>query len=278
MATKRVASGRLDRVDQRRRSRQWRIVLGVGAAVVVVVFVGLALHYKGRSVKKKTDTPRPPATAATVAATPLPPPTAETPRPEGGARLLVVNGTKIPQRYGNALAALEQLNVQSGNPYRITQHRPKLPAGDKTKVFYRGGFETQGRDVAKALGGVENARVDLTVTCGQDVSKLILEAMAKNAPAPTNVTVEVLNGSGIEGAAGKMRERLEANGYKVVGVGNAASFDFKRTVIEAPADYKDAAVKLAALFGLGDDAVEPSDFDVKAVVGDDFAGGPAPGI
>ncbi len=64
MATKRVAGGRLDRVGQRRRSRHWRIILGVGATVGVVVVVIFALYYKGRLTKKKHGGAAPPTPAA----------------------------------------------------------------------------------------------------------------------------------------------------------------------------------------------------------------------
>jgi hypothetical protein len=263
-------------VDQRRRGRKWRIILGVGALAVVAALIILSLYYKGRWARRshpRTHAPSATAVVApTTAATAVAPPTAA----ETNIRTLVINSTKVPQRYGNALAALEQFNVAAGNLYRLEQSRPKIPYGGRSGVYFRPGFESEAGEMAKALGsGVNRARVDLTITCGQDISKLILEAMAKNVPAAEGCTVEVLNGSGIEGAAAKMKERLEANGYRVVAVGNAASFDFKKTVIEAPADENDAALKMAALFGLGEAVVEPASYDIKVVIGDDYGVTPA---
>ena len=46
MAEKRVSSGRLVRVEQRRRGRKWRIVLGVVAVLVVVAIIVVAFRYK----------------------------------------------------------------------------------------------------------------------------------------------------------------------------------------------------------------------------------------
>lgn len=271
MNTKRVSSGRLVRVDQRRRGRKLKIALGVAAGVVFIVFITFALIYKNKWTHPRK--PKPP-TAVTAATAALPPPIAKTAAPptaEGEIRTLLVNSTKVPQRYGNALAALEQLNINSGNIYRLEQSRPTIAYADKTVIYYRDGFNAQAEALAQSLGGAaERKRLDLTVTCGQDVSKLILEAMAKNVPAAENINVEVLNGSGIEGAAAKVKERLEANGYRVIAVGNAATFDFKTTTVEAPVDKKDAALKLAALFGLGDNAVEPAPYDIKVVIADDY--------
>jgi len=46
------------------------------------------------------------------------------------------------------------------------------------------------------------------------------------------LTVNVLNGSGIIGAAGKVKASLENGGFKVTGTGNAANYNFKNTVIQ----------------------------------------------
>lgn len=269
MAEKRVSSGRLFRVEQRRRGRKWRIFLGVVAAGAVVAVVVFAFRHK---YKQQPAEEPPPPTAAETAAAAETAVTAETAPPAAEqVRALVVNSTSVPQRFGNALAALEDFNVESGNAVRFEQYRPKIRYADKSFVYFRDGFDEWAVDLAAALGAdVPRAQVDITVICGQDISKLILEALAKNVPALEGTNVEVLNGCGIEGAATKMRERLEANGYKVVSVGNAATFDYKETIIEAAEDKRDAALRAAALFGLGDDRLEPHSYDVKILIGDDY--------
>jgi|GEM_PF-1237924 len=47
----------------------------------------------------------------------------------------------------------------------------------------------------------------------------------------SSVSVEVLNGSGIAGVAGKMSDTLKSFGYKVSSTGNADNFDFANTEI-----------------------------------------------
>jgi hypothetical protein len=270
MAEKRVSSGRLVRVAQRRRGRKWRIILGVVAAGVIVTVVVFAFKYKkGRG--NGTEPVTPPPTAETPA-TAEPPPTAEVVTPTTEQVLaLVVNNTTVPQRFGNALAALEDFNVQCGDAVRFEPYRPKISYSEASSVYYRDGFDTWAEEMAAALAAdIPLERVDVTIICGQDVSKLILEALAKNVPAPEGTHVEVLNGCGIEGAASKIKERLEANGYAVVAVGNAANFDYKETVIEVAEERRDAGLRAATLFGLDKDRVEPAGYDVKIVIGDDY--------
>jgi hypothetical protein len=268
MAEKRASSGRLVRVARRRRGRKWRIVLGVVAAGVVVAVIIFAFRHKYK--QEEAEEPQP--TTAETAAAPPTAATAEAVTPAAEQVLaLIVNGTSVPQRFGNALAALEDFNVESGNAVRIEQYRPKFAYTGESSVYYRDGFDDWAEELAAALAAdIPRERVDVTIICGQDISKLILEALAKNVPAPEGTNVEVLNGCGIEGAAAKMRERLEANGYTVVAVGNAATFDYKETVIEAAEAEREAALRAAALFGLGDERLEPPAYDVKIIIGDDY--------
>jgi hypothetical protein len=273
MVIKRVSSGRLSRVEQRRRGKKWRVVVGVLAAAAFVAIVALAYHYKTR-----TRRPTPPAVTATATAETVA--TAETavaaePPAEDGVRTLLVNATKVPQRYGNALAALEEYNAAGGSAFHIEQIRPKIAYTDKSIIFFGSGFESRADELASALAmEVPRQRVDVTVICGQDISKLILEALAKKVPAPEGVNVEVLNGCGIEGAASKMKERLEDNGYAVVALGNAPTFDYRATVIQAGEENEYAAHRLAELFGLDADRLEPRPYDLKVVIGDDYAVAP----
>ena len=257
------------RVESRRRSRKWRIVVGVLAVVAVVIIVIFAYRYK-RGKKEPEPTP-PPPTAETVASAETAA-TAEKVTPATAQVVtLVVNGTSVPQRFGNALATLEDFNVECGDAFRYEQYRPKIAYAEKSSVFFRDGYDEWAQGLAEALAAdVPVERVDITVICGQDVSKLIIEALAKNVPAPEGTHVEVLNGCGIEGAATKIKERLEANGYKVVTVGNAASFDYKETVIEAAEGKRDAGLRAANLFGLDEHRLEPLGYDVKIIIGDDY--------
>ncbi|OGD94357.1 hypothetical protein A2697_00045 [Candidatus Curtissbacteria bacterium RIFCSPHIGHO2_01_FULL_41_44] len=50
--------------------------------------------------------------------------------------------------------------------------------------------------------------------------------------------IRVLNGSGQAGIASSVKDFLEGKGYKVVSIGNAASYDFKNTVLRFKESFK----------------------------------------
>lgn len=52
----------------------------------------------------------------------------------------------------------------------------------------------------------------------------------------TKYPINIMNGSGIVGEAGKVKTLVETAGFKVAKTGNASSYDFTKTVIKAKAD------------------------------------------
>ena len=68
---------------------------------------------------------------------------------------------------------------------------------------------------------------------------------------PSTVDVEVLNGSGVSGQAGRAAGALRADGFKVTSTGNAASFAHTANVIEYGAGGTAAARLLQARIGGG---------------------------
>ncbi len=77
----------------------------------------------------------------------------------------------------------------------------------------------------------------------------------RGAP-PTNgkerVTVEVLNGNGILGAASKVKKILEGYGYRVVKVGNADKLDYSITkVVDNTGENLEAAKQIVKILGYG---------------------------
>lgn len=72
--------------------------------------------------------------------------------------------------------------------------------------------------------------------------------------------VAVLNGAGVDGLAGRVRLRLEASGYRVVGTDNAPTFDRERTVVNyQPGDQTLEFVAALLAEELGDASLEPVD-------------------
>jgi hypothetical protein len=95
-------------------------------------------------------------------------------------------------------------------------------------------------------------------------------------PAPVDrsiIRVEVRNGSGEEGAAGRMTEFLREQGFDVVDFGNADRFDHAHTyVIQRKDDARFAREVAAALHDvpLERGPAEDPSVDVTVVIGGDL--------
>ena len=102
-------------------------------------------------------------------------------------------------------------------------------------------------------------------------------APADSATAPgldrSRIRVDVRNGSGLEGAAGRMTEHLRREGFDVVDFGNADRFDHPRTyVVDRGAGARAAREVAAALQGVAIETAPDSSpyLDVTVVVGQDL--------
>lgn len=86
-----------------------------------------------------------------------------------------------------------------------------------------------------------------------------------------DVSVRVLNGSGVEGAAGDIVETIEGLGYSSVSAGNADNFDYEDTVVRYKGDYDEFADEIVeALDGytvVKEELEDDSEYDIVVVVG-----------
>ena len=93
--------------------------------------------------------------------------------------------------------------------------------------------------------------------------------------SPSNVKVEVLNGSGVSGLADQAAVGLTSRGFDVTGTGNAASFAYTNSVIEYASAADMAAVntlkqELTDVTELQDSTLTPG--TVQLILGSDFTG------
>jgi hypothetical protein len=97
------------------------------------------------------------------------------------------------------------------------------------------------------------------------------------------VTVAVLNGSGIDGLANQVADRLTTAGFNVIEVGNAASFNLDETAIDfGPGLRPFAELALVHVPGASLREGEQPFFrqgesvDLIITIGQDFGGAPRP--
>jgi len=89
----------------------------------------------------------------------------------------------------------------------------------------------------------------------------------------TALSIQVQNGSGVTGAAGKVVALLEGLGYEDVKTGNADSYDYTETIIKIKEDKKNYLVRLEEDLGekytLGETEtlVDTSAYDVVVILG-----------
>jgi hypothetical protein len=120
--------------------------------------------------------------------------------------------------------------------------------------------------VAAGIATLELLALVVTATAlvAKPVAKHAREAAAKHAVTPQQpktptrallarrvVTVTVLNGNGVAGAAASTASRVRARGYKIRKVGNAPRGGYGRSVVMYRAGFRPEALRLGRDLGIG---------------------------
>jgi hypothetical protein len=92
----------------------------------------------------------------------------------------------------------------------------------------------------------------------------------------TTIQVEVRNGCGVSGLAGRMTRFLRERGFDVVEIGDYTSFDVEHTIVIDRTGDMETARKVATAIGLGADRIVQeinldAYLDASVVIGKDFA-------
>ena len=162
-----------------------------------------------------------------------------------------------------------------------------LPSGNFQQVHIEGitGYNelsTSQASIDEAVDSFLNPDVDApekaaTAALGHKIKQ-------DTGPPPSEVSIEVLNGNGIAGAADDAAYRLSQRGYRVVNGGNADNFKYFESQIyydPTSPDSEAAAKQLADLFGDAQAVPVASGVEltttVKLVVGQTFHGTLTPG-
>jgi hypothetical protein len=93
-------------------------------------------------------------------------------------------------------------------------------------------------------------------------------------PDISNLEIAVLNGSGISGEAAKAKQILDTAGFNVVSTGNAASYDYTKTIIKAKSTVDSSVIQrikdtLSKSYVMGDNQTlaTTSTTDIQIIVG-----------
>lgn len=111
----------------------------------------------------------------------------------------------------------------------------------------------------------------------QNQVAILMENLGEDFILPRDlITIEVLNGCGIQGIAGKMAEKLRSEGFKIEdeNIGNADHFDYSHTRVISRLEDVSAAKQVAEVVSVVDLIKEPvPDYPVMVtvIVGNDFS-------
>lgn len=96
--------------------------------------------------------------------------------------------------------------------------------------------------IGAAIIGISRGSLKMPSLAAKPTPTPTAAPMPTATPTPvvdkTTLKIEVLNGSGTAGMAGKMKTLLEEKGYTVVGTGNAKSYEYAQTEIQVTAEHE----------------------------------------
>lgn len=117
-------------------------------------------------------------------------------------------------------------------------------------------------------------------TKSEKVNVVTLSPTPTTMPTPTitvdlsKYPIEILNGSGVDGEAGREKANLEQEGFTVASVGNADNSDYTKTIIQAKATVSQAfldklksVLEKSFVVGEGEELSEDEDSDVIVIIG-----------
>jgi tetratricopeptide (TPR) repeat protein len=148
--------------------------------------------------------------------------------PPSGAAIEVSNGNGVPRMAGSVGNYLKRRGMRVARLSNADHfHYPR------TVIYYRDGYLEAASEVERLLSGLSPGghlvaahldREPIRVLIGRDLAPY-------SATAYRNVDVDVTNGNGIDGLAGRLSRQLRREGFRVGRLSNADHFSFEKSVV-----------------------------------------------
>lgn len=113
-------------------------------------------------------------------------------------------------------------------------------------------------------------RLDVRFIIGKDIEEHIKFAKKHKISLSRDTTVEVLNGSGIEGKASELKSVLEEAGFKVLAIRNAESSDYNNSQILVGEGNLEVAEPIRQLLNISSESIADNLPDCIVVLGEDY--------
>lgn len=114
----------------------------------------------------------------------------------------------------------------------------------------------------------EPVRLDAQIIIGKDIPTIYRNALSNEEFDLSGISFEILNGSGIEGAASQVADLLRSHGGRINDIRNADSFNYDKTFIRTGMGQKSHIIPVLDFFGMGDGRLDESLDQIIIVLGE----------
>lgn len=259
--------GRIRRVDERKKSRKIKAFLGILLLIILVGLIILSLKYDLRTLFKDDKEEE-------TTETPLVHKDSEEEIDYHRIKVELINGTGSNSIPDEVRKHLRKLDIRT-----INQNTMIMPIDVTTRILYCPGKEwdeyqllSVSHRIKEKINLPSPRRVDIRFIVGRDISEIHKNALSNsnNSFPDRELNVEVLNGSGIEGAAGRISDLLKSYNYNVVSIRNAENFDYKKTSLQISPGMTDITTPLSEMFKIDGEYITDDLDDIIIIVGGDY--------
>jgi hypothetical protein len=258
--------GRIQKLDKRKKSRKIKATIGILSILVLVTLIIISIKYDIHSLIVEEDNGE--ISEKEIETTEV----IEQELNNEDIEIELINGSDKASIKESFLKLLSDLDFKE-----IKTEDVIMPVDVKTGLFYVLNKKLDEYELLNIAHSIKNKtnlpsprRLDLRITIGQDIPELHKEALTKEIQLERELNIEVLNGSGIEGAAGRISKLLESKHFNVVSIRNADNFNHKKTSIHTGEGMKEISKTIAEIFGIDGNYIKDDLKDIIIIAGENY--------